>query len=93
MTHVRERERDEERQVHRTDCKVLVLGYVFRHRRSDSTVLRMTEEQYACENWTVKLKEELCGSNKQQECNWREITQIVKDRCNGTQRQNIIAKI
>lgn len=38
----------------------------------------------------MKLKEELCGPNKQQECNLREI-KIVKDRCNDTQRQNIIA--
>ena len=39
----------------------------------------------------MKLKEELCGPNKQQECNVREITKIVKDRCSSTQRQNIIA--
>lgn len=38
----------------------------------------------------MNLKEELCGPNKQQECNLRKITKIVKDRCNGTQRQNII---
>jgi len=30
---------------------------------------------------------------KQQECNLREITKIVKDRCNDTERQNILAKL
>jgi hypothetical protein len=64
---------------------------MFGHRRAGTTMLRMAEEYYECENWTVKLKEELCGPNKQQECNLRKITKIVKDRCNGTQRQNIIA--
>jgi len=35
---------DEERQMHRTICKVLILGYVFGHRRTGSTVLRMAEK-------------------------------------------------
>jgi len=38
------RDRDEERQVCRTICKVLVLDYVFGHRRTGSTVLRTAEE-------------------------------------------------
>jgi hypothetical protein len=38
------RDRDEEMQVHRTDGTVLVLGYVFGHKRTGSTVLKMAEE-------------------------------------------------
>jgi len=38
------RDVDEERQVCRAMCKVLVLDYVFGHRRTGSTVLRMAEE-------------------------------------------------
>jgi len=30
---------------------------------------------------------------KQQECNLREITKRAKDRCNDTERQNILAKL
>jgi len=37
------RDRDVEREVCRTICKVLVLDYVFGHRRTGSTVLRMAE--------------------------------------------------
>jgi hypothetical protein len=31
----------------------------------------------------MKWKEELCGPNKKQDCNLREITKIVKDRLIG----------
>lgn len=49
--------------------------------------------------WTMELKEELYNTElafvwrKQQECNLTEITKIVKDRCNDTERQNIVAKM
>ena len=32
-------------------------------------------------------------ANKQQECNLGEVMKIVKDRCNGAEIQNIIAKM
>lgn len=38
------RDTDEERQVCRTICKVLVLDYVFGHRRTGSAVLKVAEE-------------------------------------------------
>jgi len=41
----------------------------------------------------MKLKEELCGPNKQQECNLREITKILKDRCNATQKTKYYSNI
>ena len=30
---------------------------------------------------------------KQQECNLKEITKRMKDKCNGTERQNILAQL
>jgi len=30
---------------------------------------------------------------KQQECNLKEITNMVKERCNNTERQNILAEM
>jgi hypothetical protein len=46
----------------------------------------------------MELKEELHNIGlafvwrKQQECNLREMTKIVKDRCNDSERQNVLAK-
>ena len=37
-------QRDEKTQVHWTDCKILVLDYVFGYRRSSKKMLWMTEE-------------------------------------------------
>ena len=50
-------------------------------------------------SWTVELKEELYNTGlafvwmKQQDCNLREMTNMLKDRCNNIERQNILAKL
>jgi hypothetical protein len=48
-------------------------------------------------SWTVELKEELYNmelafvTRKYQECILREITNILKDRCNDIKRHNIVS--
>ena len=50
-------------------------------------------------SWTVELKESLYNTGiafvwtKQQECNLTEITKVVKDHCNNTEGQNILANL
>jgi hypothetical protein len=50
-------------------------------------------------SWTMELKEELYNTGlafvwtKQQECDLREITKIVRDRRNNIERQNILEKL
>jgi hypothetical protein len=61
---------------------------------------------YDCEDsnmsvrsWTMELKQSLYNTGlahvwtKQQQCNLTEITKIMKDRYNDTERQNILAKL
>ena len=49
--------------------------------------------------WTMEMKGEVHNIGlafvwtKQQECNLREITKMMKDRCNDIERQNILAKL
>jgi hypothetical protein len=46
----------------------------------------------------MEVKEELHNtrlafvSRKQQECNWKELLRLMKERCNDIERQNILAK-
>jgi hypothetical protein len=46
-------------------------------------------------SWTMEMKEEVHNTGlafvwtKQQERDLREITKVVKDKCNGIERQNI----
>jgi hypothetical protein len=53
----------------------------------------------AVKSWAMVLKEELYNIGlafvwrKQQECNLREMLRLVKDRCNDSERQNILAKL
>jgi hypothetical protein len=48
--------------------------------------------------WAMELEEVLINIGlafvwrKQQNCNLREMLRLVKDRCNDTERQNILAK-
>jgi hypothetical protein len=49
----------------------------------------MAENEYGCaRSWTIEMKGEVYNIGlafvwtKQQECNLREITEILKDRCN-----------
>ena len=50
-------------------------------------------------SWTMELKEELYNTGlafvwkKEQECDLREITKIVRDRCTNIERQNILPKL
>ena len=50
-------------------------------------------------SWTMKLKEELYCTGlalvwmKQQDCNLREMTMMLTDRCNDNEIQNILAKL
>jgi hypothetical protein len=50
-------------------------------------------------SWTMELKEEMYNTGlafvwtKQQECDLREITKIVRDRCNNIERLNILSKL
>jgi hypothetical protein len=50
-------------------------------------------------SWTKELKEELYNIGpaflwrKQQDCNLRETTKIMKERCNDINRQNMTATI
>ena len=49
-------------------------------------------------SWAVGMKEGLCNIGwasvwtKGQECNWREITEVEKHRCNYIEGQNIFGK-
>jgi DNA-binding transcriptional regulator of glucitol operon len=49
--------------------------------------------------WTMELKEEIYNTGlafvwaTKQECNLRNITKMLKDRCNDIERQNILAKL
>jgi hypothetical protein len=49
-------------------------------------------------SWAMEVKEELHNMGlafvwrKQQECNWKEMLRLVKERCNDTERQNMLAK-
>ena len=49
-------------------------------------------------SWAMGVKEELHNIGlafvwrKQRECNWKEMLRLVKERCNYTERQNILAK-
>jgi hypothetical protein len=50
-------------------------------------------------SWTIEVQEELYNTGsaflwtEQQECNLREIKKILKDRCNDSERQNILAQL
>jgi len=50
-------------------------------------------------SWTMELKEELYNTGlalvwmRQQDCNLREMTKILTDRCNDNERQNILTKL
>ena len=50
-------------------------------------------------SWTMELKKSMyntgiaCVWTKQQECNLTEITKVVKDHCNNTEGQNILANL
>jgi hypothetical protein len=75
------------------DCKILVSYYVSGYR---GAVQQCYKWQKSVRSWTMDLKEELSNTGlafvwtKQQQCNLREITKIVKGRCNDTDRQNIL---
>jgi hypothetical protein len=49
-------------------------------------------------SWAMEVKEELHNIGlafawrKQQECNWKKMLRLVTERCNDTERQNILAK-
>jgi len=50
-------------------------------------------------SWTMELKEELYSTGlalvwmRQQDCNLREMTKMLTDRCSDNERQNILAKL
>jgi hypothetical protein len=49
-------------------------------------------------SWARDVKEELHNiglafvRRNQQECNWKEMLRLVKEKCNDIERQNILAK-
>ena len=65
--------------MRRTDSKIPESDYVFGYRRSENTMLRMAEEEYRSESWTMELDEELYNTGlaflwtKLKECDFREI--------------------
>ena len=48
--------------------------------------------------WAKEVKEELHNielafvRRNQQECNWKEMLKLVKERCNNIEKQNMLAK-
>ena len=50
-------------------------------------------------SWAMEVKEELHNIGlafvwrNQQECNWKEMLKLVKERCNDIERQNMLAKL
>jgi hypothetical protein len=49
--------------------------------------------------WAMEVKEELHNIGlafvwrNQQECDWKEMLKLVKERCNDIERQNMLAKL
>jgi hypothetical protein len=49
-------------------------------------------------SWAMEVKKELHNIGMafvwrtQQECNWKEMLRLVKERCNDIERQNMLAK-
>jgi len=72
------------------NCKILVSYYVSGYR---GAIQQCYKWQKSVRSWTMDLKEELYNTGlafewtKQQQCNLREITKIVRDRCNDNDRQ------
>ena len=50
-------------------------------------------------SWAMEVKEELHNIGlafvwrKQQECNWKEMLRLMKERCNDTERKNFRIKV
>jgi hypothetical protein len=79
---------------------------VFRDGRTDKTVLLTPKCNMALKSWAMELKEELHSIGlafvwkNQQECNWKEMLRLEKERCNDIdidndndiERQNMLAK-
>jgi hypothetical protein len=48
-------------------------------------------------SWAMEVKEQLHNirlafvCRNQQECNWKEMLRLMKERCNDTERQNMLA--
>lgn len=74
--------------------KELVSCYVSGCRVSAKTMPWTAESNMNMRSWTVELKEELYNMElafvwrKKQECILREITNLLKDRCNNIKRHN-----
>lgn len=84
--------------MYRTDCQVLVSDYVLNSQHPVKQCYEWQKSNMSMRSWTTELKEELYSTGlafvwrKQRERNLREITTMVKERCNDTERQNTFAE-
>jgi 4-hydroxy-3-methylbut-2-enyl diphosphate reductase IspH len=93
-----------ERDSRRQKCKGQIIQYWYHILCLDTENLAKQFYQWQKSNmsvrsWTTELREELHNigiafmRRNQQECNFKEMTQIVKELCNAIERQNIFAKM